>query len=142
MKQIKELFVNKNALAWFVLVTAVALHVIDEAITGFLPFYNQAVYDIKARLGFFPAPTFSFGMWIEGLIVAILIGYSIIPLVARGGRIIRVVTLVVGIMMVINALGHLLGSLFTKTILPGMWSSPILLFAALYVVVRGFRYDV
>ncbi|OGF68224.1 MAG: hypothetical protein A2Y62_20755 [Candidatus Fischerbacteria bacterium RBG_13_37_8] len=137
MKQIKQLFANKNVLAWFILVTAVALHVIDEAITGFLTLYNQAVRDIKSQLGFFPAPTFSFGMWLGGLITAILIGYCIIPFIARGGRIIRVVTLVIGFIMVINALGHLLGSLYTKTILPGMWSSPILLFAALYVVLQG-----
>ena len=39
--------------------TAIAVHVFDEAMTGFLPFYNSSVAALRERLGFFPAPTFS-----------------------------------------------------------------------------------
>lgn len=59
--------------------------------------------------------------------------------VDRGGKIIRAVTVVLGILMLFNALGHLLGSMYFGRILPGMWSSPLLFLAALYVVIQGFR---
>ncbi len=67
----QKLFSNRTVVAWLSLVSAVALHVCDEAITDFLPFYNQMVINLKERLGFFPAPTFSFEAWLGGLIVAV-----------------------------------------------------------------------
>lgn len=57
--------------AWLLLMTAIALHVADEAFTGFLPFYNQSVTDLKLRLGYFPMPTFDHELWLGELIVLI-----------------------------------------------------------------------
>ena len=133
------LFSNRNALSWFLMVSAVALHVVDEALTGFLPFYNQLMKELGEEIGFFPMPSFSLGSWLTGLIIAIMIGYSLIPFVIRGGRFIRVFTTVLGLLMIVNALGHFFGSIYFGKILPGMWSSPFLLLAAFYVVIRGFR---
>lgn len=59
---------NRNVLAWLLLVTALALHVFDEATTGFLPLYNEVVLGLRERLGFFPMPTFTFPGWIGGLV--------------------------------------------------------------------------
>lgn len=138
MKTKQRLLSNRNVAGWLALVSAVALHVFDEAMTGFLPFYNQLVIDMRERLNFFPAPTFTFKAWLGGLIAAILIGYLLTPLVARSGRVIRVVTIVLGILMLGNALGHVLGSVYSGRILPGMWSSPVLLLAAAFVILQGF----
>jgi hypothetical protein len=121
------------------MVSAVGFHVLDEALTDFLPFYNQLVSEIREGVGFFPMPTFSFGSWLTALIIAIAIGYSLIPLVNHGGKFIRVFTTALGLLMIANALGHLLGSVYFGKIIPGMWSSPFLLLAAFYVVIRGFR---
>ena len=107
--------------------------------TDFLPFYNQSVINLRERLGFFPAPTFSFEFWLGGLIGAIILGYSLTPFVYRGGKVIRVVSVVLGILMVGNALGHLLGSVYLGMVLPGMWSSPFLLVAALFVIIQSLR---
>lgn len=134
-----RMFSNRNALAWFLMISAVGLHVVDEVLADFLPFYNQLVKELREEIGFFPMPTFSYGTWLIGLIVAIAIGYAMIPIVIRGGRFIRVFTAALGLLMIANALGHLLGSLYFGKILPGMWSSPLLLFAAVYVVYRGFK---
>ena len=136
-----NLLSNRNAVAWVLLASAVALHVWDEALTHFLPFYNGLVESLRERLGFFPLPTFSFKLWLGGLIVGVGAGYALTPIVARGGRIIRIVTIVLGILMVSNALGHLLGSVYFGRLLPGVWSSPVLLTAAIYVLVRGIRGD-
>ncbi len=130
---------NRNVLAWLLMVTALALHVFDEAITGFLPFYNEVVLGLRERLGFFPMPSFTFPEWIGGLVTLICACYLLTPVVAGGGRAIRALTTVFGILMIGNALGHLLGSLYLGRVLPGFWSSPLLLPAAVWVVVRGIR---
>ena len=130
---------NRNVLAWVLFISALALHVFDEAMTDFLPFYNQTVLSLKERFGYFPAPTFTFKIWLTGLISLIAIGYLATIKVAQGGRVIRIVTIVLGLLMIANALGHLVGSLYSGMMLPGVRSSPILLAASVWVMIRGFR---
>jgi hypothetical protein len=136
---VMSIFNNKNVTAWMLMVSAVALHVIDETSHDFLPFYNRLVLDLRNQLGFFPAPTFSFGIWIGGLAAAVIIGFCITPVVRSGGKVIRVVTTALGILMIANALGHIIGSIYFERLIPGFWSSPLLLPAAVFVVVRGFK---
>ena len=129
---------NKNAAAWVLMISAVAIHVIDEASTGFLPLYNNVAQSLRASLGLSFPPMFSFETWLGGLITAVIIGFALTSLVSRGGRFIRVFTTILGILMVVNALGHMLGSVYLGRLLPGFWSSPFLLVTAVLVVVRGF----
>lgn len=135
---IRELLANRNALAWVLMVSAGAIHVADEAAHGFLSFYNPLVKDLRESLGFWPMPTFSFEVWLIGLIVGVTISFLVTPLVARGRRIIRVVVTAIGIIMILNAAGHMFGSVYFGYLLPGFWSSPLLLATAIFVVVRGF----
>ncbi len=131
------LFSNRNVVAWLSLVSAVGLHVFDEVMTDFLPTYNQIVLDLRNQLGFFPAPTFSFGVWLGGLIGAIILGYLMTMFVARGGKVIRIITMVLGILMIVNALGHFFGSIYLGKLFPGTWNSPFLFAAALFVTCKG-----
>jgi hypothetical protein len=117
------------------MVSAIALHVLDESLSGFLTFYNSFVRDLKRGSGFFPAPEFSFNVWISGLIAAIIILYLLTPLVYRGGKVIRIIVIVISIIMVLNALGHSLGSIYFGEILPGFWSSPLLFLTAIMVLI-------
>ena len=135
----RTLLANRNVIAWLLLFAALALHVLDEAVTGFLPFYNHSVLVVRERLGFFPAPTFSFGIWLGGLITGILLGFGATPLVQRGGNVIRRVAVLLSALMIANALGHLVGSLYFHRILPGAYSSPILLLTALVLLFYGIR---
>jgi hypothetical protein len=136
----RSLFKNRNALAWVLMISAVALHVLDEVSTGFLPFYNNLAEGLRAVLGFSFPPIFSFETWLGGLIAAIIISFALTHLVVRGGRFIRILTTVVGMLMVVNALGHMLGSVYLGRLMPGFWSSPFLLVTAAYVVLRGFSH--
>ena len=52
--------------AWLWLVVALALHVIDEASTGFLDVYNPTVRALRERFGWFPMPEFRFDVWADG----------------------------------------------------------------------------
>ena len=54
--------------AWIFLTIALALHVLDEAVHDFLSIYNPAARALRDRLPFLPLPTFSFGVWLGGLI--------------------------------------------------------------------------
>ncbi len=139
MKRAGNLLKNKKVAAWLLMISAVVVHVFDEAIHGFLPFYNEAILNLRENLGFFPMPTFSSGAWLGGLVVAIVIGCSLTPMVNRGGRLIRALTTLLGILMVINALIHMLGSFYFERLIPGFWSSPFLLAAAVIVTIRGLK---
>ena len=129
---------NRNVVAWLLLMSALTLHVFDEAVTGFLPFYNQQVHRIWDSIGFLPVPAFSFSVWLGGLMAVIVVGFALSPVVGRGGRFMRVLAIGLGLLMILNALGHMAGSVYFGRVLPGFWSSPVLLAAAVYLTVRGF----
>jgi hypothetical protein len=65
--------------AWIGLYLAVALHVCDEAATGFLDIYNPAVLSMKQQLPWLPLPTFSFETWIVGLAFGSIVLGSVLP---------------------------------------------------------------
>jgi len=130
---------NKNALAWATLMAAIGLHVFDETLTDFLPFYNGVVLELRQRLGFFPMPTFSFPLWLGGLIFLVTVGFCFTPIIAKGGNWLRIIAIILGILMILNALNHMLGSVYLGRILPGFWSSPLLLAASIFVVLRGLK---
>lgn len=134
-----KLPMKKNVSAWLLMVSALALHVLDEAIFGFLDFYNPMVLSMRQLTGFFPMPIFPFNIWLGGLIIAVVIFFMLTFIVKRGGTIIRIFTTLLGIIMLANGLGHMIGSIFYGDLIPGFWSSPLLLITAVYVVIRGFK---
>ncbi len=125
------------------MISAICLHVFDEAVTHFLSFYNELALSLRESVGFSLIPTFTFEAWLGGLIIAIVICFSLTPRVNRGGKFIRIFATLLGMLMVVNALGHMIGSAYMGRLLPGFWSSPFLLGTAAMVVIHGFsRSDV
>jgi hypothetical protein len=125
---------GRRARAWLLLVGALAIHVIDEASTGFLQFYNPLVLSIRSRLKWFPMPTFSFAAWLGGLMAFIVVLVSLTPIVRRGGVVIRVLSTVFAALMFLNGLGHLGGSVYFRRWLPGATSAPLLLAASVLFI--------
>ncbi|HEY6270649.1 MAG TPA: hypothetical protein VIX19_01510 [Terriglobales bacterium] len=121
---------------------ALAVHVIDEAVTGFLRVYNPTVLAFRPEGWWFP-PTFEFREWLLGLILAVLSALTLSPFFFHGYRWVRplgyLLALVAGIL---NALGHITGTILGHTVstvgfsrpMPGFYSSPILLAAAVYLL--------
>jgi hypothetical protein len=101
--------------------------VIDEALIGFLDFYNPLVLGIRSQIPWFPMPTFTFGIWFAGLAVFVLVLAGLAPVVRRGGTAIWLASWALGIVMVMNGVGHLAGSVYFQRWLPGATSAPILL---------------
>jgi hypothetical protein len=125
--------------AWVGLAVALALHVTDEALTGFLPVYNSIVEGIRANYPWVPLPTFTFPMWLAGLVLGVVLLLAFTPAVSRGARWIRVVSIVLSIVMIGNALGHLGASLYWGRVAPGAYSSPVLLLAAIFLLITATR---
>jgi hypothetical protein len=116
--------------AWLLLVSALGIHAIDEAATGFLAFYNPLVLSIRSRWSWFPMPTFTFGPWLAGLGILVLVLVLLAPAVRRGAVGTRLASWALSIIMFMNGLAHLVGSLYFQRWLPGATSSPFLLVAS------------
>jgi hypothetical protein len=131
-------------MAWISLCIAVALHVVDEALTGFLAIYNPTVLALRQSLGWWPMPTFDYEAWRNGLIFGISVLFLLSPLMFANVRGMRPFAYVFAVLMIANALGHTLATVFGRTVAsvhfsrpaPGFWSSPIMLTAALFLVVE------
>ncbi len=130
--------------AWLLLCLAVAAHVTDEALTGFLSVYNPTVLAMRARFPWWPMPTFGFREWLAGLIVAVAIGLALSPLAFRNARWFRPLAWFLAVMMLLNGLAHTLGTIFGRTApevrfprpMPGFYSSPLLLAASIYLLLQ------
>lgn len=130
---------RRFGIAWVLFALAVALHVIDEATHDFLTTYNASVHAIRARLPFLPIPTFTFPLWLAGLIAGILL-LVLSPLAFRGNRALRLIALPLGLVVgVCNAALHIPSSLYFHRCMPGAYSSPFLLAAAIFPLHAAFR---
>jgi len=130
--------VRNWGIAWVSLALAIALHVADEALTGFLPLYNVVVESLRESHSWIPLPTFSFTVWITGLSIGVLALLGLSPLVFAGSRPLRPVAYFLGILMVGNAIGHIGASFYWGKLVPGVYSSPILLAAALALLITTY----
>ncbi len=126
--------------AWIALCFALALHVTDEALTDFLSVYNPTVRGLKSRWPFLPLPIFTFRAWLIGLIlaVAILLWLSRYPL--RGARWMIPFAYFFASLMFVNGSAHVAGSFYLHRLMPGVYSSPLLLIASVYLLRQTHRY--
>ena len=120
--------------AWLVLCVAFAIHAADEALTDFLSVYNPAVRAIRACLPFLPLPTFTFRVWLTGLVIALLVLASLTPFAFQAVGWMRPIAYAFGIVMAGNGLLHLVGSLYLRKAMPGAYSAPLILAAAIYLL--------
>lgn len=116
--------------AWVMLCLAFLVHVIDEVLTDFLSVYNPAAEVIRRRFPFLPLPTFTFESWLTILLVAVVILFTLSPLVFQGRPWTKASSFFFGFIMLANGVFHLMGSMYSGRALPGVYSSPLLLVAS------------
>ena len=126
---------QRFGIAWILLCVALALHVVDEALTDFLSVYNPTVRVIRKRLPFLPLPVFTFRVWLTGLCLGILLVFCLSPLAFRGSRLALWLAYPFVIIMFGNGLGHVGASLYRRRWMPGVYSSPFLLLASAYLFI-------
>jgi uncharacterized protein with HXXEE motif len=116
--------------AWVALTLALAAHVADEALTDFLSLYNPTVLALRERFPWFPMPTFTFDVWLTGLIALVVVLLLLAPLAYSGAIIARVIAYPFAVIMLLNGLGHLAGSVYLGRWAPGATTAPLLLVAS------------
>jgi len=129
---------------WLALCAAFALHILDEASTGFLDVYNPTVTAMRERWGWFPMPTFEYREWLVGLVLACALCFALSPLAFRGTSWLRPLAWVFAGIMLMNGLGHTLFTVLGRTVesvrfprpAPGFYSSPGLLAASVWMIAR------
>ncbi|MGZ4854970.1 MAG: HXXEE domain-containing protein [Candidatus Angelobacter sp.] len=129
---------RRSGFAWLGFGVAIAIHVLDEATHDFLAFYNPNARTIRERLPFLPLPTFIFRTWLLTLAVGIAIFLCLSPFAFRGVRRARVAAIVVAFLVGIGNAGlHILSSIYYHRWMPGVYSSPLLLLAAIFLIVTA-----
>jgi hypothetical protein len=130
--------------AWFALCVAFALHIVEEATTGFLAVYNPTVTVLRERWGWFPLPPYEFRDWLTGVTLICAVLFCLTPIAARGMSGLRPFAWFYAILMLLNGLGHTVFSILGRTVevvtfprpAPGCYSSPLLFVAALWLMLR------
>ena len=130
--------------SWLALCAALALHVTDEALTGFLNVWNPTVAAVHARWPWFPMPAFRFDVWLGGLIALVVVLFAASPRFFHGAGALRLPAYVFSALMVGNGLAHAVATALGHTVpevrfarpAPGFYSSPLLIAAAVWVIVE------
>ena len=136
--------IDNFGLAWVLLCLALCVHVADEALTGFLNVYNPTVIAMRARLSWFPMPTFDYREWLVGLIVVNLVLLAFTPFAYRNASGLRPVAYFFAAIMLLNGMGLTLFTVLGQTVpsvrfprpAPGFYSSPFLLITSIYLFMR------
>jgi len=121
-------------LAWIFLTAALALHVIDEALNDFLDLYNPLVLSVNNEMGFSFFPVFSFSSWLTALTIGIAFLFALSYFVYRRQKWTIYLGYFYGVLMLINAFGHLIGSLYYSRLIAGVYTAPLLLAGSLYLI--------
>ena len=126
----------RHWVAWIALCGALAIHVVDEALTDFLVLYNPTVVAIRERYPSLPLPTYTFEGWLAMLIFAIVALTGASFFVWKGRWAMRPISYAFAGFMLLNGLLHIAGSFYMGTFMPGVYSSPLLLAASIFLIVR------
>jgi len=132
---------------WFALTVAFALHVLDEATTGFLSIYNPTVIAVRHRWAWFPMPTFGFREWLVGLRAGVVLCLALTPAAAKGTRWLRPLAWFYALAQLSNAMGHTVATILGHTVssvtfprpAPGFYSSPFLFVGSIWLMVRLWK---
>jgi hypothetical protein len=133
--------------AWVTLCVGFVLHVVDEAFTDILSVYNPTMLALRAQMRWLPLPTFSLKPWLAGMVLVNIALLLLSPYAFRGACWIRPLAYGFAGIMILNAIGHVLGTIAGQTVasvrfsrpMSGFYSSPFLLVAAIYLLSRVRR---
>ncbi len=133
---------HRLALAWLLLLATVSAHVYEEARHGFLAIYNPTVSRIRERFPLLRFPVFTYRRWMIQLIAAIAIAVLLTPLSIHLPGVFRPIAAITAVAMILNGLSHLAGTIVGHTFrdiriprpMPGTYSSPAMIAAAVYVL--------
>jgi hypothetical protein len=125
--QFKTQHITTFGSAWIFLCCAFLIHVIDEALNDFLDLYNPTVAELTKAYPFLPLPIFTFDIWLTGLLLVITLLFILSYYAFQQRKWIIILSYFYATIMLLNGLGHILGSFYLGDMMPGVFSSPLLL---------------
>jgi hypothetical protein len=88
-----------------------------------------------------PFPTFTFSIWLGGLITGVSLLFLLSSFAFSGRLGLRYLAYPLSILMILNAFGHVGASLYLGRLAPGVYSSPLLLLSAVVLLVITIGID-
>jgi hypothetical protein len=134
MVKFSKIIHDRLTISWLILDFCLLGHVIDEALNNFLELYNPIVLKIKESTPLIPLPAFTFKIWIIGLSIGVLILFLLTPLVSNRNKFVIPLIQAFSFLMILNGIGHIIGSIYFSKIIAGMISSPFLIIASICVI--------
>lgn len=132
-------YIGSHYRAWMLLCAIFAIHITDEASTGFLKLWNPEVLAIRAHHPWMIIPAFSFPVWITLLALAVL-GFLVLSVWVRRGLPWTVYASYAFIfLMLSNGLAHLGFSIDQKAWMSGAYTSPLLIAGSVYLWIATAR---
>ena len=108
---------------------------LDEAVTDFLGVYNPVFHAIRERHPFILLPIFTFDIWLSLLIFAVIALVGVSVFVWKGRWAMRPISYVFAAVMLCNGLLHIAHSILVQKLMPGVYTSPLLLAASIILIV-------
>jgi hypothetical protein len=136
-------------LAWLLLTLAFAANFVEEALRGFLGYYNATVLTLYGDISWFPRIDISSRSWFVGSILIIAALLTLTPLAYRNPWRLRSLAFFLAGMMLLEGMGHILATTRGRIVAPayfdgaspGFYTSPLLLMASVYLFVCLRRWD-
>ncbi len=113
---------------------ALAIHAVDELVTGYLDVHNSTVLALRERYPLIALPTLTFNTMLLLLIFAVVVLVALSPLVWKGKWAMRPISHVYAAVMLSNGLGHIAHSIFMQELMPGVYTSPLLLVTSIVLL--------
>ena len=132
---------RRHWLAWMALCGALAVHITDEALTGFLDWYNPTVRAVREKYPLIPLPTFTFEIWLSLLICAVVMLVAASYFVWKGRWAMRPISHVFAVFMLVNGLLHIAQSIYMRELMPGVYTSPLLIVASIALIAYTLAYQ-
>lgn len=79
-------------------------------------------------------PEFTFGVWLTGLCVLVIVLLALSPLAYRGSPAMRAIAYPYAAIMLLNGVGHLVGSIFLGRWASGATTAPLLIIASIWLL--------
>lgn len=125
---------NGIGAAWLAAAIALGLHVVDEAATDFLAWYNPVAARIRARIHIPFPPSFTFWPWLIGLSMVTAILLALTSLAFTNERAIIGPAVFVGIIHIFNGLLHTVAAIRFRRRVPGLTTAPLLIVTGVWLL--------
>jgi hypothetical protein len=129
---------------WLLLCLSLGANILDDALNDFLGYYNATVLSLYGHFSWFPRIDLTLRNWLVGVIVADAVLLLLTPFAYRNSSVLRPIAYIFSTIMLLIGSGSILASVLGQTVpsvhfaggAPGIYTSPLLLAASVFLFWR------